>query len=148
GLRFFYQWARPATSNALVSFYLDDDLNPLNSNGKFIGQLTIPGTGTGVNVATTSFPLNATNASPGLHALLAVINGSGRTRYLYAPESVQVMPIQQAPTLDITQLSTSQIRIGVNGQIGQTLILQAVGDLVNWQSVATNTLSTTTWFFT
>jgi len=99
-------------------------------------------------VATTPFPLYATNATPGWHALLAVINGGGRTRFLYAPESLQVVvPSQQLPTLDITRLSASQIRIGVNGP-GQTLILQSTGDLVNWQSIATNTLSTTTWLLT
>jgi hypothetical protein len=148
GIRFYYQWARPATSSAVVSFYLGNDQNPLSGNAKFIGQLTVPATGTGVNLATTSFPLYATNAVVGTHSLLAAINGGGQTRYLYAPESVQVVPNAQPPTLDITQLSTSQIRIGVNGQVGQTLVLQAAADLVNWQSVATNTLSTSVWFFT
>ena len=148
GIRFYYQWARPATSSAVVSFYLGNDQNPLSGNAKFIGQLTVPATGTGVNLATTSFPLYATNAVVGTHSLLAAINGRGQTRYLYAPESVQVVPNAQPPTLDITQLSTSQIRIGVNGQVGQTLVLQAAADLVNWQSVATNTLSTSVWFFT
>jgi len=148
GVKFYYQWARPATSNALVSFYLDDDQNPLNSNGIFIGQLNVPGTGAGVNAATTAFTLFPTNATLGSHALLAVVNAAGRTRYLYAPESVQVLPSQQPPTLDIAQLSNSQFRIVVHGQAGQTLVVQASGDLVNWQSIATNTLSASTWLLT
>jgi len=146
GVKFYYQWARPATSNALVSFYLDDDQNPLNSNGQFIGQLTVPGTGTGVNAATTAF--NLTNATPGTHTLFALMTAGGRSRYLYAPELVQVLPDQQQPTLDIAQLGSSQIRIGVHGQIGQTLVLQAGGDLINWQSIATNTLSASAWLLT
>ena len=148
GVKFYYQWARPATSNAVVSFYLDDDQNPLNSNSQFIGQLTVPGTGTGVNSATTAFSIYPTNATPGTHTLLALMSAGGRSRYLYAPELVQVLPGQQPPMLDITQLSSSQIRIGVHGQAGQTLVLQAGGDLVNWQSIATNTLSASTWLLT
>jgi len=148
GVRFYYQWARPPASNALVSFYLDDDQNPLNSNSQFIGQLTVPATGTGVNSVTTAFSIYPTNATPGTHTLFALMTAGGRSRYLYAPELVQVLPGQQPPTLDITQLSSSQIRIGVHGQVGQTLVLQAGGDLVNWQSIATNTLSASAWLLT
>jgi hypothetical protein len=148
GMKLYYQWARPAASNAVVSFYLDDDQNPLNSNGKLIGQLTVPGASNGVNSATTAFAFNLTNATPGMHMLLGVMNAGGRTRYLYAPESVQVTASEQPPTLDITELTTSQFRLEVHGQAGQTLVLQAAPDLVNWQSIATNTLSSNTWFLT
>jgi len=148
GVKFYYQWARPAASNALVTFYLDDDQNPLNSNGQFIGQLTVPGTSTGVNSATTAFSIYPANTTLGTHTLLALMTAGGRTRYLYAPESVQVIASEQPPTLDITQLTTSQFRLEVHGQSGQTLVIQAAPDLANWQSIATNTLSSNTWFLT
>src|SRR5262249_19148606 len=84
-LKFYYQWARPATSNAIVSIYLDDDASMFNNNQKLLLQMNVPGTTmTNVNAVTVSVPLYSTNAVPGLHLLLAVINNGSQTRYLYA----------------------------------------------------------------
>ena len=90
-----YQWAQPGSSNAALSFYLDNDFNPLNSNQTLIGQFSAAGSG----VSSSLYPsiavnlnLNATNATVGYHALYAKITGGGRTRYLYAPEIIQVLP--------------------------------------------------------
>src|SRR6266436_2746172 len=91
-LKFYYQWARPATSNATVSIYLDDDPNALNSNQKLLLQMSVPGTTmTNVNAVTVSAPMLATNATPGWHWLLATISNGDQTRSLYAPEMVQVI---------------------------------------------------------
>ena len=85
-VKFYYQWARPATSNASVSIYLDNDPNTLNNNQKLLLQMNVPGTTmTNVNAVTVSVPLFATNAALGLHSLLAVINYGSQTRYLYTP---------------------------------------------------------------
>jgi len=144
-LKYYYQWARPATSNATVSIYLDDDLNALNSNQKLLLQMNVPGSSTNVNAITFSAPLFATNAAPGWHSLLAVIDNGTRTRYLYAPEMVQVI---QPLVLDIAQISSGQFRIGVNGQANETIVLESSFDLTSWQSVATNTLTATRWIYT
>jgi hypothetical protein len=50
--------------------------------------------------------------------------------------------------LDITRTGSFQFQIGVNGSAGQTIILQTGSNLVSWQAVATNTLSTTRWIYT
>jgi len=147
-VKFFYQWARPGTSNAIVSVYLDDDLNALNNNQKLLAQVSVPGTGPGsINSVTVSVPFFATNASPGWHSLLAEISGGGRTRYLYAPERVQVTP-NQPPTMDIARINSSQVRVGVDGLPTQTIILQSSTDLFVWQSLATNIFSSTRWVYT
>jgi hypothetical protein len=147
-LKFYYQWARPATSNATVSIYLDDDPNVLNNNQKLLLQMNVPGTTmTNVNAVTVSVPLFATNAAPGLHLLLAVIKNGSQTRYLYAPELVQVIA-NPAPVLDIAQISAAQFRIGVNGQTNQTIVLEGSFDLMSWQPLATNTLTTSRWNYT
>jgi hypothetical protein len=148
-LNMYYQWAQPATSNATLSIYLDNDLNPFNSNQTLLKQMTVPGTGasTFIGAGGVTVPLPATNASPGWHSLLAVISGGGQTRYIYAPERVQVISNQQ-PILEIAQLNPLQFQIVVNGLPSQTIILQTSPDLASWQSIATNTLATGTWVYT
>ena len=95
---YYYQWARPETSAATLSFYLDDDSNPLNDNNRLLRQVTVPGTGAlNVNVQTLGLELNASNAPPpGDYRLYAGITGGGRTRYLYAPE---VLTVSAAPVI-------------------------------------------------
>jgi hypothetical protein len=149
-VKFFYQWAQPDTTNATVSFYIDDDFNPINTNQKLLKQMSAPGNGaSSVSYATVSLTLDPTNATPGYHALYAKITGGGRTRYLYAPELVQVVSIRQPPTLDIAKLNASQFRIGVNGLVGQTIVLQNSSNLLQtWLPLATNTLVSSRWVYT
>ena len=144
-VNFYYQWAQPAASNATISFYLDNDLNPLNTNQTLLKQIPAPGSGAGsVDYGAIMLPLPASNATPGWHALFASINGGGPTRYLYAPEKLLVV----APLpMGIARAGASGFSITVNGLAGQTLVLQSSPDLMNWQPVATNTLSTNTWIY-
>lgn len=147
-LKFYYQWARATNSNATVSIYLDDDPNALNGNQKLLLQMSVPGTTmTNVNAVTVSTPLFATNATPGRHWLLATINNGGQTRYLYAPELVQVVA-NPAPVLDIAQISAAQFRIGIDGQTNQTIVLEGSSNLSIWQPLATNTLTASRWNYT
>lgn len=146
---YYYQWAQPSSSNATVSFYLDADANPLNTNQTFLKQIIVPGTGAAfVNLGATTLPLDATNAPPGRYRLFAKITASGRTRYLYAPETIQVVPARTPPTLDIARLNGTQFVIGVNSQAGQTVVLQDSTNLVTWSSIATNSIGTNRWSFT
>ena len=148
-LRFYYQWARPSSSNAVVSIYLDDDVNPLNTNQTLLKQITVPANGASfVSFATTNIALAASNAAVGSHVFFASISGGGRTRYLYAPEPVQVTSSREPPALDITKLNGFQFRIGVSGLPGQTIVLQSSTDLSAWFPLATNTLATTRWVYT
>jgi hypothetical protein len=147
-VKFYYQWARPATSNATVSIYLDDDPNVLNNNQKLLLQMNVPGTTmTNVNAVTVSVPLLAANATPGMHWLLGTISNGSQMRYLYAPEMVQVI-VSPAPILDIARIGAGQFRIGVNGQTSQTIVLESSFDLSGWQPLATNTLTASRWNYT
>jgi hypothetical protein len=148
-LKFYYQWARPVSSNAIVSLYLDDDLNPLNTNQTLLRQIVVPANGaSSVSFAITNLTLFGTNAAPGFHTFLAKITGGGRTRYLYAPEPVEVLSNLQPPVLDIAKLGAAQFRIGVSGLPGQTIILQNSTNLSNWLPLATNILATNRWLYT
>src|SRR5262249_49387482 len=128
--------------------YLDDDLNPLNTNQTLLSQITVPANGaSAVNVLTTNITLSASNAAPGVHAFLAKISGGGRTRCLYAPQFVEVITVQ-APVLDIARLNASQFRIGVSALTGQTIVIQISTNLSTWLPLATNTLATNHWLYT
>jgi hypothetical protein len=148
-VKFYYQWAQPAASNATMSVYLDNDFNPLDTNQTLLTVTNLPGTGaSSVGLGIVSLPITTNNAPPGWHSLFAVINGGGRTRYLYAPELVQVLSIYQPPVLGIARANSSQFRITVNGLPGQKIVLQSSPDLGIWQPLATNLFSTNAWIYT
>jgi basic amino acid/polyamine antiporter, APA family len=148
GLKLYYQWAQPTSAAAALSIYLDDDVNPLNTNQQLLQQTTLSGTGAG-NVLAVSMqvPLNATNSSPGKHWLWARLTGGSQTRLLYAPEPITILP-PQAPHLDITRISPGEVAVGISGMPGQTIVLQTAEDLQTWQPALTNTLASTRWVVT
>jgi len=148
-LEFNYQWARPNTSLATVSIYLDADRNPLNTNQILLCEIPVPGNGaSSVSFTTTNVLLASSNAAPGLHAFFARITGGGRSRFLYAPELVQIVGIQLPPALAISQLNASEFRIVLNGSPGQTVVLEDSANLSTWRPLATNTLTGSQWVYT
>jgi len=148
-VRFYYQWARPETNLATVSFYLDDDPNPLNGNDTLLKQVTVPATGaSNVSYQTVSLTLEATNATLGIHTLYAKIAGGSRTRYLCAPELVEVISSREPPSLDIAAIGEMVFAIGVNGAAGQAIVLELSSDIETWLPLATNTLATDRWVYT
>jgi len=104
--------------------------------------MNVPGTTmTNVNAVTVSVPLFATNAAPGWHSLLAVINNGDRSRYLYAPELVQVIANPRASsryrpdqrrTISESESTDSPIK---------RLCLRAVQTSQSWQALSQRTPS-------
>jgi hypothetical protein len=143
-----FQWARPATSNATVSLHLDDDFNPFNGNDRLLRQVTIPGT-TSNNIGSgpITFTLASTNSTPGVHALYAKVTGGGRTRYLYAPETLAVVSSYQPPQLGLVRVNSNQVRVDVTGLTGQRVALHSSTDLRNWQPLTTNWLTSSLWSY-
>ena len=118
-MKCYYQWAQPASSNAVLSFYLDSDFNPLNGNDGLLIQTNKQANG----ASTVSFPtfnvvLNSTNASLGYHALYSKITGGSRTRYLYAPEIIQVLPA----VIIASQPASQTVWAGANVTFGVSAI--------------------------
>ncbi len=148
-LKIYYQWAQQTSSVCTLSFYLDRDKNPLNDNQTLLQQMSLPGTSASALFSLiTNITLAAANVAPGSYACLAKISAGHRTRYLYAPELVTVLPAASPPNLDITLLSESQFRIGINGTPGQTIVLQYSTNLPNWLPLATNSLNSNRWVYT
>ena len=139
----------PDTNLATVSFYIDDDFNPLNGNASLLKQMIVPGNGAGsVSSAIVNVTLDSTNAAPGYHTLYATISGGGQTRYLYAPEVIEVLADAQIPVLDITLLSARNFYIGVSAGSSRTIVLQTSYDLRNWVPLATNQTMAARWVYT
>jgi hypothetical protein len=148
-LKFYYQWARPDTELATISLHLDTDFNPRNANETLLCEIPVPGNGaSSISFATTNVLLAVSSTSAGTRAFFARITAGGRSRVLYAPELVQIIPVPLPPTLAITQLNALQFQIVMNGLPGQTLVLENSTDLFNWQPRATNTLAGSQWVYT
>lgn len=143
-VQFYYQWAQPTTAVGTVRLYLDEDHNPLNANQRLVTEFGVQGTGAAsVSFATIESDL-PTNLAPGTYSLLGEIAGGGRKRFLYARHSIEVVT---PPVLDVALLDSSQIQVGINGLTNQTMILQTSSDLLSWQSIATNVLSSNRWIY-
>lgn len=140
----YYQWAQPSFSNAAVTIYFDADRNPYNGNETPLRQIILGGT-TALQVGSNNVVL--VPPSPGQYAVYAEIKGNGRTRYLYAPEVLTVTPNLQPPALQLIEQTADLTQVDVFGVPGQQIVIQSTMDLISWQSIATNSLSSNRWTY-
>ena len=88
GTTLYYQYG--GASNLQLQFYLDQDLNPYNSNSVLVAQLQPKATGTNNIYQFEDIELPTTNVAAGIYSIYAKITDGPHTRYLYAPGFVQV----------------------------------------------------------
>jgi len=144
----YFQWARPATSNATISVWLDADLNPHNGNEQLLVSGFVSGT-TASQVGRGDIELPLTNAAPGSYRVLARLTApDGRTRFLHAPQWLNLTPAPEPPTLDLTMLTETTLALGVNAAVGQTVVLESSTNLAHWSAWTTQTLATARWQLT
>ena len=144
--KFYYQYCG-ASSSVTTQFYFGGDFNPYNTNSTSIAEISL--TNTGVNaVYYDTVNLTTTHVPPGVYAIYGKISDGTHTRYLYAPQLVEIVPSQTPPVLGAIKRNGSQFVIGVSGVSGQKIVIQSSPDLHNWLPLATNTLTSGTWNYT
>lgn len=144
--RLYYQYGG-AFSNAALQVWLDPDSNPFNSNESRVLQSSVTNSGLS-SVYAINASLDTSSVVPGVYRIFAVLSDGTRSRYVYAPEKVQVTPARQAPLLDIAGLASALVRVGIAGAPGSTVVLQSSTDLRNWMPLMTNTLTSSRWVYT
>ena len=144
-LQIHFQWAQPASLMQSVEVFLDADQNPLNGNELLVMSGTASGTtGNQIGAGIITVPVEAANAPAGMHAVFVRMSANGRSRVLYAPTTLSVIPSLAPPVLDIARAEDG-VMVGVNGAPGQTVVLLESDDLNLWQPMATNVLSSARW---
>ena len=148
-IAFYDQFGTSTSAVAAVSFFLDPDANPYDANEIALGELVVSGTGTDkVFLNDLDLALDPLVTPPGKYSLFARISDGLHTRYLYAPEILTVDPSRQAPVLLAARVQNEQLRFTIAGYPGQVVIVQASTNLLNWESVVTNHLTSATIDFT
>jgi hypothetical protein len=148
-IAFYDQFGSGTSAVATVRFFLDPDANPYDTNEIDLGSFVLSGTGTNnVFFNSTNLALNPVATPPGTYSLFARISDGTHARYLYAPETLTVNPSRQAPVLLAPGFQGNQFGFTISGFPGQIVIIQASTNLVQWDSLATNTLTGTTFIFT
>jgi hypothetical protein len=143
---FYIQWARSTNSQATVSIYTDDDFNPWNGNEHWVRDFLASGTtASDVSRRSPRLVLSASNTPPGLHSLFAKVTANGRSRYLYAPETLTVMSTLAPPQLAIKRQTATNVQVRITGVAGQRIVLETSSNLPTWTPLQTNWLTQPTW---
>jgi hypothetical protein len=146
--RFYYQHGLSSADEVGVRLFLDEDLNPYNSNQHEVSQNDYEGTGSDdVQFVDAEIAPEPGKIDPGVYALFARIDDGTHTRYLYAPEQLTVSDGTPAPILGVIGFDAGAFELAVTGQEAQRIILHVSPDLETWMPVATNVLGAAPWHF-
>ena len=141
-----YQWAKPASSEATLQVWLDDDYAPWNGNEQLVQQFAAPGTTAGqVGGLDLNVVVDAATATPGVYSVLVRIGAGLNQRFLYAPDSLTVFSSFTPPGLSADLVDPTQLLLVVHGLPGQRVVIESSANLTSWLPIATNWLNANSW---
>ena len=108
----------------------------------------VTGSGPG-NVLMTTLVIPVPAGNEGVSAICTRIEQGGRTRYLYVPEPLEVTSAVPPPSIvaGSFRVEDGLVTFTILGSPGQTVIVEASANLIDWQTIATDTLKGTSWIF-
>ena len=146
-----YHQAGASAAGAIgVEILLDADFNPYNGNEIAVHEAALPRTGTSaVSFNMVSATIDAATIAPATYAVFTRLSDNGRTRYLYAPDLLEVTPSQQPPEIDASSLTLKDgvLRLNVHGFPGQEIVIEATTDLHSWVPIQSHTFTGQVWEF-
>ena len=147
-LELHYQSDESIVGETTVTVLLDPDRNPWNGNEFALDQQPLIGSGPG-NVLMTTLAIPVPAGNEGVSAICTRIEQGGRTRYLYVPEPLEVTSAVPPPSIvaGSFRVEDGLVTFTILGSPGQTVIVEASANLIDWQTIATDTLKGTSWIF-
>lgn len=133
-----------------LRIFIDPDFNPNNGNEIEIDQRSLPNSGTSAVLAgNPSVAVDPAAVAPALYALGLRVSDGTHTRYLYAPQPLEITPSLQPPHVDAASLvhDATTLHFHVLGFPGQTVTVFASTDLFTWTPLQTHTFSGALWEF-
>jgi hypothetical protein len=141
---FYYQYGGPST-NLTAQFYFGGDFNALNTNRTLTTQLPLAVSGVN-SVYFSAASVFTTGLPAGTYSVCAKISDGVRSRYMYAPQLVQVV-VPPPIVLAITNGTPGLGFVTIGSAPGQATILQSSTDLTNWTPIKTNSSPGGAWSY-
>lgn len=139
--RMFFQYGGLPSANATVTVILGRDGNVYNPENIPVATVTYSATGSNVASAVPTLDFTKANVPLGVYYAYAKITTATHSRYLYAPQLVEVLP---PLTLSGPVIATGgQVIIQISGIANEHAIIEASSDLKTWTTITTNALSAT-----
>ena len=149
-VKLYHQSGATALGTVNLRIFLDLDFNPYNGNEIDLDQRALANSGpSAVTRSLLDLNVNAASVAPGAYALCAQISDGLRTRYLYAPELLEVTPSTQPPAVDASSitLASGALRFNVIAFPGQNVTVFATTDFADWVPVQSHVFTGTIWEF-
>ncbi len=146
----YHQSGANALGTVNLRIFLDLDFNPYNGNEIEVDQRSLANSGPSAVTRSLLNPtVNPAAAAPGVYAVCAQLSDGLHTRYLYAPELLEVTPSTQSPAVDTTSLvlANGALRFDVVAFPGQNVTVLATTDFVDWIPLQSHIFTGTVWEF-
>jgi hypothetical protein len=138
---FSYQSGASTNQFVTAQLFLDRDANPLNSSSVEVVNTSLSNSGTNDVYSANLMVTAPTNIPPGDYALYAQLSSGGKTRYLYAPQTITVLTSGEPPRFAGVHHKSDATQLTIDAHIGQRVVVQASSNLSAWVSIQTNVVT-------